>query len=326
MNTVLNWFPAVLVLAVGAAAFAAVCAAICWAVFGDTLRQIEPRQRFWMLGGLVASPPLAAVLILVLAFYPSLLDIIGLVADHCGTHSGHSLHLCFIHYSPPSVSAPILWGCVGLVAIGGFHVSREIASTASSLRWVDRLVRLARFDGERGIYVVESDRLLALTAGLFRRRIVISDRIQQCLSPKQLAAVIAHERAHLRRFDGASLFFLRLAAGFHLPGIRRQMTEQLQLASEQCCDQAAASVNDDLTVAEAILAVERHRHQPLAVSGLEQFYTSDVEQRVQALLRNDWYRPHWIVIAAIAVTAVLVLSLNLHNFHHLIEHAFAWLV
>lgn len=325
MNTVLTWLSVVLVLAVGASAVAAVFVAVCWTALGDTMGDIEPRRRFWLLGGLMASPPVVGGMVLIFAFYPSLLHIVGLVADHCGTHSGHSLHLCFVHSHPPAVSAPILWIFIGLGAMGVRHWIREISTTVSSLQWVDRLVKLARFDSDRGIYVAESERLFAVTAGLVRRRIVISERLQQCLSPKQFAAVIAHERAHCRRFDGMSMFILRLAAGCHLPGIGRRLADELRLASEQCCDQAAAG-DDHLTVAETILAVERHRQQPLAVAGVERFCTPNIEQRIQALLRKEWRRPNWIVIAAGAVAAIVMVAANLHTLHHLTEHAFAWLV
>lgn len=321
----MNWFAVALVLAVGTAAVAAACAAVCWMAFDDTIRDIEPRWRFWLLGGLAASPPAAGMMVLLVAFYPSVLDVIGLVADHCGTHSGHSLHLCFVHQSPPSVSAPILWLCIGLVAVGSRNWIREIATTVSSLQWADRLVKLAHFDGDRGIYVAESDRLFAVTAGLVRRRIVISDRLQQCLSPKQLGAVVAHEQAHRRRFDGMTMFILRLAAGCHLPGVGRRVVEELRLASEQCCDQAAGG-EDHLTVAETILAVERHRQQTAVVPCIERFCTPNVEQRIQGLLREDWYRPNRIVIAAGAVAVTGMVVSNLHTLHHLTEHVFAWFV
>lgn len=325
MSTVLEWFLVGLVLAVGAAVVAAACAALSWTAVGNTVRDIEPRRRFWLLSALVVSPIVAIALVLLFAFYPSALDVIGLVSMHCGAHCGHSFHLCFVHHSPPPVSAPILWLSVGLFAVVCARWGVEVAAITASLRRARQLAQMARFDDERGIHVVESDRHVAMTVGLFRRRIVVSDRLEQYLSPQQFAAVIAHEQAHCRRFDGLIMLFLRMAAAFHLPGIRAELSRELRLASEQCCDQAAAN-DDRLTVAETILAVERHHQQLPALPGVERFGASDIEQRVQGLLRDDWRRPNRVVIAVVALTAAVVVFSNLHSLHHLTELAFAWLV
>lgn len=326
MSAVLGWLSVVVVLSVAGAVLGAALVAVGLMLFGGVLEDVEPRRRFWLLSALSLSPLVAAILVLLVAFYPSVLDAFGLVSDHCGAHPGHSLHLCFLHHPPPSVSMPLLVLSLVPVAFVARRWIGEIATTARSLRWAYRLLPLARFDEERQIYVVESDRLLAMTAGFFRRRIVISDRLESWLTPEQFSAVIAHERAHCRRFDGVITFILRLATACHFPEVRAQLAGAIQLASEQCCDQAAAAADDRFTVAEAILAVERIRQQPQKFAGVQCFCTPGVEQRVMALLRSDWRLPNWPLIGVVALGVVLLLFSNLHTLHHLVEHGFAWLI
>ncbi len=326
MSAVLGWLSVVVVLGVAGAVLGAVLVAVGLMLFGGVLEDVDPRRRFWMLSALSFSPLVAGMLVLLVAFYPSLLDAFGLVSDHCGTHPGHSLHLCFLHHPPPPVSMPLLVLTLVPVAFVTRRWIGEIATTTGSLRWAHRLIPLARFDEERQIYIVESDRLLAMTVGFFRRRIVICDRLESWLTPEQFAAVIAHERAHCRRFDGVITFVLRLATACHFPEVRAQLAGAIQLSSEQCCDQAAAAVDDRFTVAEAILAVERIRQQPKNFVGVQCFCTPGVEQRVMALLRNDWRLPNGPLSSAVALVVVVLLFNNLHALHHLVEHGFAWLV
>ena len=129
--------------------------------------------------------------------------------------------------------------------------------------------------------------LFCLSAGLFRPAVIISTGLQQGLTPLELQAVLAHEHAHTRRRDALLLAVARALGAFHLPRVARRLMEQLELACELSCDEAAAAhVGDRIAVADTIVAVERlvqGRSHPVAV-GFANFGQSCLETRIKALL------------------------------------------
>ena len=311
------------ILALGAAGAAALIAA-GFGVLERAVEEVEPRGRFAIVGGVTLFPIFCGFLLLVIAFYPSFLDLAGMVADHCRQHEGHTFHLCFLHFAPPSISW--IWSAAAgvFVAWVGLNWSRELVAASRANRWSKRLMRLARFDEETSSFMVESARPLALTTGFFRRQIVLSERLRELLSVEQLEAVLAHERTHRKRFDALTTLLLRMAACFHFPFVRRQLLRVIEVTTEQICDEAAArKVGDPLIVAEAILAVERASGPSGMPRGVLCFGAHCVEKRVVGLLRKDWARPNWSMIAVVGAIVLGLGIMNLHSLHHLIEHALA---
>ncbi len=80
----------------------------------------------------------------------------------------------------------------------------------------------------------------AVTCGLARPRILVSDGLAGALSPAELRAVLAHERSHLRHRDPARLLAARLLAayGCYLPAAR-WMADRVALNRELAADRAA---------------------------------------------------------------------------------------
>ncbi|MDG0810014.1 M56 family metallopeptidase [Cohnella rhizosphaerae] len=69
-----------------------------------------------------------------------------------------------------------------------------------------------RFGIGRGrLAIIRAEAPVAMTVGLFRPRIVLSAGLLRMLEPAELAAVVAHERHHLRRRDPLALFALSLS-------------------------------------------------------------------------------------------------------------------
>jgi Zn-dependent protease with chaperone function len=80
----------------------------------------------------------------------------------------------------------------------------------------------------------------AVTFGLARPRILVSDALAGALSPAELRAVLAHERSHVRHRDPARLVAARLLAayGCYLPAAR-WMADRVVLNRELAADRAA---------------------------------------------------------------------------------------
>jgi Zn-dependent protease with chaperone function len=94
----------------------------------------------------------------------------------------------------------------------------------------------------------------AVTVGLVRPRILVSDRLAGTLSPAELAAVLAHERCHLRRRDPARLLAARLLAayGWYLPAAR-WLAGRVALDRELAADRAALTLVSRGMLAGALL-------------------------------------------------------------------------
>jgi Zn-dependent protease with chaperone function len=69
------------------------------------------------------------------------------------------------------------------------------------------------------LYVVAGEDAFAVTCGLIRPRMLVSTGLAAALTPAEVRAVLAHERAHLRARDPLRLLAARLfvAWGCYLP-------------------------------------------------------------------------------------------------------------
>lgn len=327
MNALLGWLITTLVIALSGALLGSVIGSAALAWMGRRVASIEPGRRLWILRGVAWLPAMLAVVFMGVAYYPTLLDLMGIAADHCRSHPGHTLHLCFVHYPPPEISLVVTLGFLGVLAAITRHWWVQWRGVRRGRRWTSQLVDVATYDEAVDAYVVDSDRLLALTTGFFRPRILVSNRLLRTLTPSQCDAVLAHEQAHRRRFDSLHWLVTALVAVLYWPTIRQQLLDAIDLASEQLCDEVAAqAVDDRLTVAEAILAVAGARQEVSAPDSIRYFGDTSIEQRVQALVDDDWRYPGgpWVVLLAAAL--LVVLMTNLHLLHHWLEYTLAWLL
>lgn len=192
----------------------------------------------------------------------------GLSLTLAGTRVSHDvaglLHACAIalrdHYAipwrPPAgpvgaglAVAVALWasGHVAAVLIGGSRRRRAHA---------EALTLLASRDAELGADVVEHDLPAAYCLPGWRSRVVVTRGAVERLSPRELAAVLCHERAHVAQRHHLLIAVaegLRAAYGF-APLFRAAASELAHLA-ELAADDAAARRQGRRTVATALLTV-----------------------------------------------------------------------
>jgi beta-lactamase regulating signal transducer with metallopeptidase domain len=170
--------------------------------------------------------------------------------------------------------------------------------------------------------VLENDSALCIAAGLLRPRVLVSRGLLDALSPEQRDALFAHERGHTERRDA----LLRLTAGVlsrvYPHSLRRLLLDDLELAAEQACDEAAArAVGDRLIVADTILAVERASSEmprelrPLAVA----MGQLAIESRVRALLDPPRQRGALRAVYGVLLVVVGALALQADPLHHAVE-------
>jgi Zn-dependent protease with chaperone function len=116
--------------------------------------------------------------------------------------------------------------------------------------------KLPEQQGVSVVDVIEQQRPVAYTAGLIRRRVVVSTGLLNRMDASEVRAVLEHERAHVRGWHTTLLFVgktIVTAFGF-LPPVRRAASD-LILGLEVAADEAAsARVGNPLVVARALVS------------------------------------------------------------------------
>ena len=136
------------------------------------------------------------------------------------------------------------------------------ASRAGDTFW--QAARAAGIDPGR-LRVVSGLPNPAFTVGWFRPMIYVAAELAEWLTPDELAAVLAHERAHLVRRDPLRLSVLRFLGRtlFWLPALHRLAADAADDAEVTADDAAAAG--RPLVLASAILALAHWRTPPALV-------------------------------------------------------------
>jgi len=145
--------------------------------------------------------------------------------------------------------------------------------------------------------------------GLFRPVVLLPVRALTGLTPEQLEAVIAHELAHIKRFDVAVNFFQVIAETlfFFHPAVW-WLNKRIRADREDCCDDVAiAECGSTVGYARALATMETWRDVPefaMAVTG------SPVATRVARLLgisqQQNGARTAGVVTASLALATALI--------------------
>ncbi|REE99966.1 M56 family metallopeptidase [Thermomonospora umbrina] len=148
-----------------------------------------------------------------------------------------------------SVSALTLWT--------GGHVAFALLSTARHRRrHAEMLAVLAHRRADLDAFVVQHDQPMAYCLGGRHRCVVLTTGALERLPDEQLAAVLAHERAHLRgRHDLA--VNLSLAVDRAFPGVPlfSRACGEISRLVELLADDAAAHRHDRVSVAAALVTL-----------------------------------------------------------------------
>ncbi len=197
-------------------------------------------------------------------------------------------------------------------------LGRVLQAVGTSIATSRRLREVANLNAD-GAWVLPTDAPEAFVLGLLQPRLFVSQGLLR-LPDATVAAVMAHERAHMRRFDPLRHLIALLACTFHLPGISKRLRQRAQQSQELAADaMAARSMGDSICIADALVNCARF-HVRYAAPHLA-FGGGDLEERVRALLSThrtiDQPLP-WMVCAA--ALAALVLAVRCAEpAHHFVE-------
>ncbi len=297
---------------------------ITWPRLARHLDGQSPARRYRAALAFALAPLPAATLIVLLVLLPGVLGLAWSGADHCLRHADHA-HLCLVH----GLEVAAVWLAVPLlVALAWIGVAALLrqgrdAPATRALRALEAVAR-PHGDGDPSLCMVDSDSPLALTHGRWRPRTLVSRALARALAPDEWAALVAHERAHVRRAEPRWRWLAQLGSTPLAPSTRRQVLAELVLASEQICDAEAARRTDPLAVARAILHVERlMAGTPAPAFSTVGIADGGVTARIDSLLADAAPTPTasragvWAVGVGLLALAGLLGS----TMHHVAEHA-----
>lgn len=279
----------------------------------------SPAARARALLSLCVAPLAIGLLIMTASLAPAF----GWIADHClglgDVHVHEHPHICehFVD-ALPAISLLALAGALLVrVAQRAFELVRALAlSNAVGAQ----LKKAASTQGE--LRVLPFDEPQAFVLGYLRPTLFVSRGLLAAEHRAHLAAVLAHERAHVRRADALRSLIATAGLAFHLPWIARALHDRLARAQEMAADfDAARAVGDRSQIAQALVHLARAQLQ--APRGALAFGASDVELRVRGLLDDRPLR-EWpsgrALLLAFAVAGVFI-ALHAGTVHHAVEQA-----
>lgn len=242
-------------------------------------------------------------------------------ADHCLTHD-HRAHLCLRH-GAPWARDPVALAVVVLAAtIAGARLARLGVTTMRRRRTLHRLRRASRV--ANGLRWLDTARAVCFVTGGRHPEIFVSTGAWAALDPDERAAMLAHERAHVRNRDISWRLGLDAGLAFAAPfasGLRRSW----DTATERLCDDAAArELGNPEAVASAMVKLARLAAAP---AGLEACFTPAADaltDRVEAVLAGlptgaRATRGLVVLISAASLAALLAVAVHAEALHDLLE-------
>ncbi|MNT08798.1 Protease HtpX [compost metagenome] len=219
------------------------------------------------------APPVTALALIALGFWPSARAALGGQPDHCEAAVTQSPHLCWLHTAGAPTGMPhdaaVIVLVVLLAVVGAWHAFhwgqalgrlRLLQSTAVPEREAEVRAALAEagIQWPVAITVVSFERPLCYVVGVRRPQLMISTAVLDELSAADLRIILAHEAAHLARRDNLWRLIAQFGLLFHLPGLGRRTFHRWASTTEAACDEAAAkTVGSRVAVAEALVHFER---------------------------------------------------------------------
>ena len=262
-----------------------------------------------------AMRPATAVRTLVLAGLAAALTTGFALTDVALTAIAHDGEVAELgHWAPAALPSsgmpwqagpPVAVAVLALLAAAVVHTLRAGHQLWLADAWCRRLGP----DDGRPVVLDDTEPRAFAVAGL-RGRVVVTTAMVAALSAAERAALLAHERAHLRHRHHVWIQLAEVSAVAN-PVLRR-VPAVVRLMAERWADEdAALRTGDRLTTAEAIGHAALARTGPRRPTSAALPATGgDVPHRVQALLRaprHRWSAPAATLVSLLAV-AVLVLT------------------
>jgi Zn-dependent protease with chaperone function len=204
----------------------------------------------------------------------------------------------------PGVTAGVVLAAASTVWPAGWVTGHLVAAHRDRRRTRDALVLVSRDDAALGATLVDADVAAAYCLPGRHGRVVLTTAAVTALDDDELAAVIAHERAHLRERHHLAVGAANgLARAF--PGVPLFATAAAEIARlvELRADDAAALDTDQISVAAALVTLAGMRAPRAALAAADRGGAARVTRLLEPVTPVGIARP---VAVLCALTAVML--------------------
>lgn len=213
---------------------------------------------------------------------------------------------------PPTIATALVVVLVALTTAVATHTGYRLIGTLRRIRRSNaqhaEAVRLVgRPTDDNDVVVITADEPTAYcVSGGRRSAIVITTGARELLNPSLLAAVLAHEKAHLRGRHHHIIATLKaFAAALPRLPLMRAAASTVPTLLEMCADDAAARQHGRRPLVASLITLStRHRLPDGALAAAGTAVTDRVVRLIQPPRQTRW-RPQALTVS-LAVTATLV--------------------
>jgi Peptidase family M48 len=225
----------------------------------------------------------------------------------------------FVRFEPrgheESAGAPIVAlaaAGAALLASAGWRMLRDVQATRRLVRtWLARATSIDAGDVRLDAFAVDTPEPLVAITGIVRHRLFLSRRVLAACTPAELAAVVAHERAHARTFDNLRCLLVRACVGAWRRGRHdHEMERAWSAAVEHDADEYAIRGGvSGVDLASALVNVVRLGQSPLLDAPVSAFHEGDDLQRRVGLALGSTSRGQRARLMQLTRAGVLALPL-----------------
>ena len=206
---------------------------------------------------------------------------------------------------------------LGLGGMTLLRAARSVASDSSLWKLLRHCRQWTSSDGALAS-ILDTAYPVAAVAGVFHPRLLLSARVLRECTPDELDAIVAHERAHVRRRDNLTrAFLLALPDRWLAPRASREIEAAWTRAAEEAADAegAGATGSTRAILAATLIRVARMADgaPPAWMPGLAFYQGTDLEHRVRALL-DEPRRDSRLVILIECAAVVAALTVTIGSF------------
>jgi hypothetical protein len=191
--------------------------------------------------------------------------------------------------APLSLSVLALAGTGILCTFFSRLVRSWRATVALRRAWMARARRLGDQSGLT-VYGIDEAFPIVAVVGIRRPALFVSQKVIDSCSRDEVAAMMAHERAHVRTRDNLRRLVLDACADFVPTSRRRELSQAWRDATEKAADSAAAERGETnvTDLASALVSIGRLAQSATPVPSISSaFYSgSGLESRVRRLLQR----------------------------------------
>lgn len=209
---------------------------------------------------------------------------------------------------PPTVATVLVVALLAVTAAVATNTTRRVIVTLYRTRRANRehaeAVRIiGRPTGHDGVIAITADQPAAYcVSGGRHRAIVVTTAALELLRPPALAAVLAHERAHLRgRHHHVIATLNTLAAALPRLPLMREAARSVPALLEMCADDAATRRHGREPLLASLVALSTRHRLPEGVLAAAGTAVADRVTRLLQPQRAIWWRPQSLAMVLIVI-------------------------